>query len=535
MNVLKNPSFFRPASRPSSPAPVPAVTMRPEINVTSEKAAKSLNKFALGNLRRSSPPASAPASPTPLVQDGSYLEMLSLKFSEAVSKALAQPSGPGFPNELVSGKRPIPQGRGHTLGSLISLELAACQHNSHLHRAILRSLHRPLSVLLTNLSAHLMPLLASPSFYSPPLPASQTWSPNATQAHALAIATFAQELLEAFDELNLGLDADIRGDGLKSIREGLVSIIHRVVSPLVSDLRAELFPIIEALENANGGQTKAVAGIKAATIYHPSIITLRAVMPTYAKALARYTSFPTSHGILASFLVAVVWKGLVALSNRPYASSAPQYPDVMNKKVRTPPPYNTPPVTPPLGRFSLKLPPSRPPSPPIAAIPARASADAQALFDLFNTLPRPSADKEATRLAREAVDEAFDALKALSALLDAIDKRNNDAGAPIAMAKEVHELAEDIPLLIALPILLSAYGGLNPGSVATLLCTSEAEYRKNCLSGIGRAEECAPVVAQRVMDALQMQAEHRIIETLPMPYETNSIIYEWLRLETSTN
>lgn len=507
--------------------------MRPEINVTTEKAAKSLNKFALGNLRRSSPPASAPSGPTPLVQDGSYLEMLGLKFSEAVSKALAQPPGPGLPNELVSGKRSIPQGRGRALGALISLELLASQHNPHLRRAILRSLHRPLSVLLTNLSAHLMPLLASPLFHSPPTLTSQNSTPNPTQVHALALAAFAQELLETFDELGLGLDADIRGDGLKSIREGLISVIHRVISPLVADIRAELTPIIEALENANDGQTKAVAGIKTSTVHHPSIVTLRAVMPTYAKALARYTSFPISHGILASFLVAVVWKGLVALSNRPYALSAPPFLDaVPNKKVRTPPPFSTPPVTPPLGRFTLKLPPSRPPSPPIAAIPASASADAQALFDLLNTLPRPSADKEATRLAREAVDEAFDALRALSALLDAVDKRSGGAGSPKAMAKEVHQLAEDIPLLIALPILLSTYGGLNPGSVATLLGFSETEYRRNCLSGIGRAEECAPVIAQRVMAALQMQTKDR---TLLMLAEPNNIVYEWLQLETSTN
>jgi len=123
MNVLKTPYFFRPASRPasrpSSPPPTPASATRTEIS-TPDKTVKSLNKFSLGNFPRPTP-VSAPSSPTPLVQDGSYLQMLSLKFSEAVSKALIQPSSLGFPTELVSGKRPIPQGRGHVLGSLISL------------------------------------------------------------------------------------------------------------------------------------------------------------------------------------------------------------------------------------------------------------------------------------------------------------------------------------------------------------------------------------------------------------------------------
>ena len=52
------------------------------------------------------------------MQDGSYLEALSLKLSEAVSKALAQPSGPA--GELLGGRRPIPAGRGQALGLLIA-------------------------------------------------------------------------------------------------------------------------------------------------------------------------------------------------------------------------------------------------------------------------------------------------------------------------------------------------------------------------------------------------------------------------------
>jgi hypothetical protein len=465
--------------------------------------------------------------------------MLSLKFSEAVSKALAQPSGPALPSELVSGKRPLPQGRGHALGALIASyvsllfpkaslsdfilrELTAGQHNGHVYRAILRSLHRPLSVLLTNLSGHLLPLLASPLFHSPPI--AQNPGPNPTQSHALAIATFAQELLEAFDELGLGLDADARGDGLKPIREGLVSVIHRVVSPLVAGIRAELKPVIEALEIPNHSQIKAATMVKLSTVNHPSIVNLQPIMPVYAKTLAKYTACPSSHGILATFLIAMVWKGLVALSNRSFVPSTPPSPILTpNKKIRTPPPYNTPPVTPPLGRFTRKLPPSRPPSPPTLVIPASASSDAQALFDLLDMLPRPSANNKATRLAREAVDEAFDALKALSALLDAIHKKSGDGRTPADMAKEISKLAEDIPLLIALPILLHAYGGLNSGSVADLLGLAESDYRKGCLEGIGRAEECASVIAQRVMDALQSQDE------------TNSIVYEWLQLETTSN
>ena len=48
------------------------------------------------------------------------MEVLNLKLSEAVSKALAQPPGPPLPNEFVNGRRPIPSGRGTSLGNLIA-------------------------------------------------------------------------------------------------------------------------------------------------------------------------------------------------------------------------------------------------------------------------------------------------------------------------------------------------------------------------------------------------------------------------------
>jgi hypothetical protein len=127
MNVLKHPSFFRPMSRPSSPAPVatPPVTAppsRPDSSLGLDRAPRPLNKLSLSNFRRPSPAPSAVPAPTPatLVQDGTYLEMLSLKLSEAVSKALAQPTGPAAASEQVAGRRPIPQGRGHALGALIA-------------------------------------------------------------------------------------------------------------------------------------------------------------------------------------------------------------------------------------------------------------------------------------------------------------------------------------------------------------------------------------------------------------------------------
>ena len=117
MYGLKTTSFFRPSSRPTSPVPAP----RQEAQVGSERAPRPLSKLSLSNFRRSSPvsaPSATAPSPT-VVQDGSFMEVLSLKLSEAVSKALAQPAGPAAPGELLAGRRPIPPGRGRTLGALI--------------------------------------------------------------------------------------------------------------------------------------------------------------------------------------------------------------------------------------------------------------------------------------------------------------------------------------------------------------------------------------------------------------------------------
>ena len=117
MNVLKNQYFFRPSSQPASPISTPPPS---DSHVALERSSRPLNMLSLGNFKRTSPVlhTQSPLSAS-MIQDSSYLETLSLKLSEAATRALSQPSGPAPAHELLSGKRPIPQGRGHTLGALI--------------------------------------------------------------------------------------------------------------------------------------------------------------------------------------------------------------------------------------------------------------------------------------------------------------------------------------------------------------------------------------------------------------------------------
>ncbi|KZT72229.1 hypothetical protein DAEQUDRAFT_686642 [Daedalea quercina L-15889] len=522
--ALKTPSFFRPTSRPSSPV-MPPVS---DSAISADRVARPLSKLSLSGFRKPSP-SPAPLSPrvasATVTQDGSYMEVLSLKLSEAGSKALAQPTGPGVPNEILNGRRPIPAGRGRALGALIASEVKACRENPHLFRALLRSLQRPLSVLLSNVSSDLLPLLASPAFRDNLVPAPQNSNLNSTQLHAIGLATLAGELLEAFDGLGLGLETDMRGDGLRTIREGLVSMVRRVVEPLINGIKGELMPLLEALE-ANPNFPNAPRGSRS-PIAHPSIMTMQGLMPVYARALGRYVTSSVAENSLASFLISLIWRALVALSNRPnLLQTPPASPTITSTKAkdgkRAPSQSrSTPPATPPASRFTLKLPPSsRPPSPPGAPTlrGSSAAADCRALYDLLNILPRPSADKETTRLAREAVDEAFDALSSLTALLEATQatvtsSRGRAGGLAAGLAElenDLEVLTADLPMLIALPILLRTFlppiGASQERTVPAILGLSETEYRKGCLSGFGRAEECTDAVGKRIIEALHSGA-----------------------------
>ena len=393
--------------------------------------------------------------------------------------------------------------------------------NAHLHRAVLRSLKRPFSVLLTDLSSQLLPLLSSPSFYVVPTANNQFPFPNAVQLHVLSLAQFCEEVIQVFDELGLGTDMDVRGDGLKSTRDGFVSIINRVVNPFIVGIRGELLPIIEALESTKFATATKPTAAKTALIYHPSIVSLQILMPVYARALTACTSSTLSHATLASLLISILWKAMVALSHRVDQKMSPLLmpeasPLLSGKKNRAV--STTPPLTPPPGRFMIKLPPSRPPSPPAFAFPSVA-ADAKALYDLLVSLPRPSAAAGPTRLAKEAVDEAFEGLRTLPALLDAVKYKMEFSDNASITAQAINHLTTEIPSLIALPIVLHAFGGPNTRSVALMLGISEDEYRKGCLSGFSRAEECAIPVAQRVMEILQLDAP------------ANEVVIKWLEIE----
>ncbi len=122
MNALR-PSLFRPAGRPS-PAP-PALDPQPSDGanpVETAPAPRSMARLSLAGFRKLPPTRSMSLSQAAsTTQDGSYLQVLGLKLSEGVSKALAQPVGTATASDCLNGRRPVPPGRGREFGSLIAM------------------------------------------------------------------------------------------------------------------------------------------------------------------------------------------------------------------------------------------------------------------------------------------------------------------------------------------------------------------------------------------------------------------------------
>ena len=366
-------------------------------------------------------------------------------------------------------------------------------------------------MLLSNISAHLLPLLSSPQFSTTTLVQQQSCL-NATQLHAVGLATLAGEVLETFDELGLGQEVDGRSDGLKVIREGLLNLVMRVVNPLIASIQSEILPLIDGLEKPSPiGRTGSGLNSKntKTSTPHPSITGLHAIVPLYAKGLAKIAAADAAQSSLGAMLITLVWHGLVAFAHRPFTSnSPPASPKLASAKPKI---KSITPPTSPTPRFMTILPPSRPSTPPNHSAASSLPGDARALFDILGLIAKPSKDKAAGLLASEAVDEAFDALGSLVSLLDLVhnNPRSHAALNFDQLEADLMAVTDDLPTLIGLPILLRAYvvgGGSQGGelpSVALILGMTGEAYRANCLVGFNRADECEEVVGKHIIRVLR--------------------------------
>jgi len=111
------------------------------------------------------------------------------------------------------------------------------------------------------------------------------------------------------------------------------------------------------------------------------------------------------------------------------------------------------------------------------------------------SLPRPAA---ANLDASEAIDEGFDDLQALVSLFEALSSSSNRLE-----NLDLDALTDELPPLIALPVLLSAtkvVDGPIRQEIWSLLGLEEKEYRQTCLASFGREEECAETILRKLQE-----------------------------------
>jgi hypothetical protein len=121
--------------------------------------------------------------------------------------------------------------------------------------------------------------------------------------------------------------------------------------------------------------------------------------------------------------------------------------------------------------------------------------------------------RETTRLASEAVEEAFRGLHALPPLIEVVPtlaQKLNASHDVDGIVTDLEQLTTELPSLIALPVLLRSYGN-GAFTVSGILGLPEAEYRSGCLTTFGRADECAGLVCRRVLNSMQQDQEIGVV------------------------
>ncbi|TRM69264.1 hypothetical protein BD626DRAFT_392974 [Schizophyllum amplum] len=113
-----------------------------------------------------------------------------------------------------------------------------------------------------------------------------------------------------------------------------------------------------------------------------------------------------------------------------------------------------------------------------------------------------------------AVDAVYEAMKGFAALVPLLEAVQAMPRARLGVheavdddfERQLEELTQELPTLVCLPVLLYAYSGTSGSSVVNILELSEDEYKRGCLSGFARAEECADAVGERVLEVIRHDA-----------------------------
>jgi len=454
-------------SRPTSPAPPATEGIGKPIALDGQRGTTLTRP--LNALMRPSTKELGDATSNGLVAE-SYCTLLGMKLNEAVAKALIG----GAEGPVWDRRRPVPAGKGKALGLLISGEFTNGPNGSDTftQRAILRSVQRPLSVLLTNIQGLMTPLLASPQF----LPASPPpVTLPAAQVHALALAVFAGELSDA---LLVPHAPRFVNDGLAPYRAQLSALETRAGLPIVTALKGVLTSLGADLASATTGAKE-----------HASVAALNQSVVGTSKLLHKLLGpEPTDKRQIwvAELFAYVTWQGMVGLVYRPRPALRAASPER-----RASPPPGPLPLLADRGdapsRFGIKQLVSRPVTPAVPVRPATPSAlsrDAQAFHSVVTALAS-ACPPFTNALASDLLSEALLGLAQLRTLFS------------LASPPSVEVV---IPELDLLPSALVLTYLLPEGKLASLLGMDAVTFRNHCLIDENHAEQCEGTVEQIARD-----------------------------------
>ncbi|KZT56166.1 hypothetical protein CALCODRAFT_324602 [Calocera cornea HHB12733] len=482
MYARKTAALLLWPSRPTSPALSPADANAKPVGVDAQRGlslARPLNAL----MRPPAKEIGDPAATVGLVAE-SYCTLLGMKLNEAVAKALVG----GAEGPIWDRRRPVPAGKGRALGLLISGEFMRGPNGSDTftQRAILRSVQRPLSVLLTNIQGLMTPLLAAPQFLpTSPLPATLP----AAQVHALALAAFAGEL---HDALLLPSVPRFVQEGLAPFRAQLSALETRACLPIVTTLKTILTSWAADLSST-------AVGLKE----HPSVTAMNQSSGGTSKLLHRLLGpEPTEKRQIwaAELLAHVAWQGMVGLVYR----SRPTARSCSPERTTSPPPTTALPSSTDRAeipsRFGIKQLVSRPVTPAVQQRPTTPdplSRDSHAfqsiIAALASTLPAFT-----NSLASDLLSESLLSLAQLQTLLSLRSPPSADI---------------TIPDLDLLPSALVLTYLLPEGKLASLSGMDPAGFRIHCLGDENHAEQCEGRVEQVAREWVANKDEYSALHT----------------------
>lgn len=562
---------------------VPALFEAPRVGKTASLPGSSRSSGVVAGEVAAMPiAAEAPAG-------AGFIDAIGLRLSEQVNKVCL---GVDF-----KAKRGFKKNGGWTLGEAVVRELPKPQSDAYLFRAVLRIAVRSLTIYLSRLEYFLLPAVTDATFATPlnltlTVPSTGPTMFNPTQIFAISVCHTAWETCEVLEEaLETERYPKFVMDMLRPVMDKLDSVVARVVTPLMGNLKKELMnaldpgasisPLTSAKQLPQGvlggTATPLPPTLPAKAANHiPACLRLFAGKVDGARKVLEYIGKDCKEdgeSWTATVVVATIWKGL-CLCTTMYGTQdqavlmagRPPSPETMAKALATLAKDHTVlPAATTVGKMAAMLPSraaSRPSSPPkkyqdlpgvnaTAGLPPTAIllASFDALIHRLSSglVQKPSSPSEIAadpdaieHLAREALGEALEAIMSMRIFVTALERGytfmalvfknlRDDVAMPTEKEEEILDSAEDAPPVLLFQLIAKK---INKHQKHLPGGDNDKLLMRNpalisTLSGFGIAEE----KAARVALSFKMEIERIRGELMHLPQvEATKDIQGWLNV-----